>query len=65
MRTESRCLKCGRKIEGPGICAACAEVTTEVEFPVLVRQVMLKAKKAQQLAEARMKEADQIFNVRS
>jgi hypothetical protein len=59
---ESVCQKCGRKIEGPGICAGCAEVTTEVAFPVFVRQVITKAEKAQSLALARIKQADELFN---
>jgi hypothetical protein len=59
---ESLCQKCGRKIEGPGICAGCAGATTEVAFPVFVRQVITKAEKAQSLALARIKRADELFN---
>jgi len=62
MNKESFCLKCGCKIDGPGICAGCAEVTTEVAFPVFVRQVITKAQKAQSLALARIQVADELFN---
>ena len=57
MINESFCLKCRCEIEAPGICAGCAEVTTEVAFPVFVRQVITKAQKAQSLALARIKQA--------
>ena len=59
---ESFCQKCGRKIGGRGICAGCAEVTTAVAFPVFVRQVITKAERAQSLALARIKRADELFN---
>ena len=58
----SFCQKCGREIEGPGICAGCAEVTTEVAFPVLVRQVIKRARKTQSLALARIRVADELFH---
>src|SRR5216684_4340744 len=58
----SVCQKCGREIEGPGICAGCAEVTTEVAFPVLVRQVIKRARKTQSLALARIRVADELFH---
>ena len=62
MIKESFCPKCGRRIAGPGVCAGCAEVTTEVAFPVFVRQVITKAEKAQSLALARIHLADELFN---
>ena len=40
MTKESFCYECGLTIDGPGICAGCAEVITEVAFPVFVRQVI-------------------------
>ena len=44
MSQQNICLSCGRVVFGsdnePAICTVCAEFTTEVQFPVLVRQVV-------------------------
>ena len=44
MSQQNICLSCGRVVFGsdnePAICTVCAEFTTEVSFPVLVRQVV-------------------------
>ena len=37
---QTVCMCCGRVIDGPGICASCAEVAEEVPEVVQVRQVL-------------------------